>query len=605
MRTQQAFHPLTVMLPVKVRQFPVIVVIPYCALMFVGMLADDATTHSGNFHAALLAVQESAKRSETALKSTINVIADIERPNSVNLSADTEADTRLLLDTTPELVSLPWEAPVVTIQSSPLAAGASGSGSPLASPVVDSKLASVTVVSPVAEHTPVDMPASEVDVVAAPSPITGMASLATDTQPVTELMHAVGVSNVSTTSGITETLPPAAPVARVPSLIAKGALIFEPLAMDDDIAAFASPPLLRTPSKTALLLNQAGHGSAQSPGRLHPTVPATHSRTLSHPVSPMDAAQPSVATPSRVSPVPSFNQQIAVGTGIAIVPDRIKATRTLSSSLLHPPAPASPSPLSPQMVVSQSSLSLLVQHTAPVVASPNIVAPVPTAAPEVVLPGDSQSFLVPHIQGVGVPAKHPSPTPSALSTEKGESRQFFWGSELRQSVLSSRRDSSRLTDASDALDRHAHPSVTTLASTDGGSALDMSLSSDGSEHGLQLLPLSDTLLSVDTHDASIAVVPDEPTADAGPAMVVDEIRSARVNSAQPDADAIQEPVEDDSTTAPSVEVDVLTSNSMAEAPQSAMDTGQLPQRALRVPIRNVQRVIAVTKAIPQYDDSKF
>ena len=301
-----------------------------------------------------------------------------------------------------------------------------------------------------------------------------------------------------------------------------------------------------------------------------------------------------------------IHQQIAAGTGIAVVPERIKAARSLSSSLLHPPAPASPSPLSPQMVVPQASLSLLVQPTAPAIASPKTSASVPHAVMEAVSLHDNQSFSVPHIQGLGPPAKHPSPTPSALSTEKGESRQFFWGNELRQSVLSSRRDSSRLTDASDVLDRHAHPSVTTLASTEGGSALDMSLSSDGSEHGLQLLPLSDTLLSVDTHDAASVAVPAEANEDELPGIAIDEIHSVRATtSAQADGDVIHDAAGIDGTAALCVEVDVLHSETAAAAPPNALVTIESPPRALRVPIRNVQRVLAVTKAIPQYDDSKF
>ena len=569
-------------------------------------VAEDVAAQSGNFHAALIAVQESAKRSETALKSTINVIADIERPNQRDRSSDNEADARLLLDATPALVSLPWEAPVVTIQPSPSAASLVGSDSPLVSPAIESKPASIAAVSPVVDHTPIDAPAGDTNVAKVPSPITAMIAQTVTTQPATEPMHACDVPTVTFASARLEPPPFATPTARVPSLIAKGALIFEPLSVDDDHSAFVSPALLRTPSKTALLSNPAGHGSAQSPGRLHPTVPVTHSRTLSHPVSPLNAAPPSVVTPSRLSPVPSFHQQIAAGTGIAVVPERIKAARSLSSSLLHPPAPASPSPLSPQMVVPQASLSLLVQPTAPAIASPKTSASVPHAVMEAVSLHDNQSFSVPHIQGLGPPAKHPSPTPSALSTEKGESRQFFWGNELRQSVLSSRRDSSRLTDASDVLDRHAHPSVTTLASTEGGSALDMSLSSDGSEHGLQLLPLSDTLLSVDTHDAASVAVPAEANEDELPGIAIDEIHSVRATtSAQADGDVIHDAAGIDGTAALCVEVDVLHSETAAAAPPNALVTIESPPRALRVPIRNVQRVLAVTKAIPQYDDSKF
>lgn len=356
--------------------------------------ASDAGGDS-SLRAALLAVQESARRSESVLKSTIHVITELEQPQAPTVSVESddmgsggeEALSPELLPVSPPS----WAAPALPLPVAPL-------------PVVPVHAPAAPVHAPA--PVPAPLPA------AAPHPPT-----VTALQPLSPLLMEDEVSSPGedSLSMFPEPVATGAPAASR----AKGVLLIEPLDLSEPtdtltagkgkgaVAGSPSPP-------------PHAHAVSQSPGRVHATVPVSFISSKLVPASPSTPTLPSVS--AFVSGV-----QLAVGTGIATVPDL---------KMLHSP--------SRELGVATPTLG---KHASPPHAAMLPFIPPPPIRFSVGEEGDKEG--------------HP---PRQDKTSGVEPRPFFWGTELRQAVLSARVNSGRVTPlpgspGTDAKGLAPHPSL--------------------------------------------------------------------------------------------------------------------------------------------------
>lgn len=562
-------------------------------------LSPDVEDAAG-LHASLLAVQESAKRSESVLKSTITVIGEVEAPHAPPV--------------TKHLIPVYQEDPPVTL--------------PPPSPPRTS--------TPERQHVPVtsqltpQVPASPERVAAMDSPLVVVSSIAGSPSasvvlsPATE-QALLEFEEKGQPSAIS--LPPTSPPKP------KGAVLVEPFTFEPLAPTSNAPVPVGAPSP----IPGGSLGLQHSPGRLHPTVPviphfAIPKSSVSTPtgegrISPVN---PLVSTPHRTSPMSGLNNVLTLNTGIATLPDRAKVSRSISASALPSPSSAAvPSPHVKSLITSNSALSVVAVLT-PSAVHVNTPSVSSGDASTGELRLSSPRLHTMDVPPVGISSLSHSLRPERTESVGTEGKPFYWGTELKQAVLSSRVPSTDTHQPPPILSPALHNTPPDLPFPSLQASLVESASSfviPPSEEappldGIGLGPLLSIELTEDdggsSRQPSVDINDDgEQDEDANGDAPIVPFESPRTFTSE---DQQFTPVlQTSSVVAPSPSVpaaavvsldpdpvpldDVIAEEDTAEsAPQPIVP---IPIRQAHVPIRNPRNVVAVSKAAPQFGDDTF